>query len=616
MFRAAMRRALLVLLVFLEGCHCGNEIVTGGSGGGNSASGGGGAMKTLTSISLSPSTATIDVVNDTSTPQAFTVTGTYSDGSTMPVTGAILTLDSFASVLGSLNSGATFTANNNYAGTGSVKASFGGQIATAVLTVTIHEVRADPSAADAGTPFTSTPATGGTLSQTLDYPLDNAVMPYTVHAPVVQWEGPSAVGDFHRVVLSTAHVTVEGLVLHDAAFTASWQPDAHDWNALVSDGDVSVVVDHYDAASSTAERSQKVTVKIVKADVTGTIYYWDLSEGKMQRIDGNGRTLLIPGVPAAPDGSGNRCIACHTISQDGRYLSAELWGGNDPGAVFDLSNPATFTSDPAPTVTPAPTLAPLAPYVPLFSTFNPDASRLLINSGNALVLIDPLTGMPIDSGGTLPTDKASHPSWSRDGTVIVYIANHDGAWGVDYTQGDVALLPVMANDRFGAPQVLVSGAAVDPSVKAASWPTFTPDSQFIAYGGGSNSRGRNAVDMGGGNVQEVIYPGTMFMVPRVGGTPVRLDTACAGQLNCYLPNFSPYDSGGYFWLVFYSLRDYGNPLAGTKGVAPPRRQMWVTAIDKSKLGTSDPSSVPYWLPEQDFHTENMSAVWALPPPIQ
>jgi hypothetical protein len=69
------------------------------------------------------------------------------------------------------------------------------------------------------------------------------------------------------------------------------------------------------------------------------------------------------------------------------------------------------------------------------------------------------------------------------------------------------------------------------------------------------------------------------------------------------------------WLVFYSLRDYGNALAGTKGTQ--RRQMWVTAIDKSKLGMGvDPSMVPYWLPDQDSATENMSAFWAVPPPPQ
>jgi hypothetical protein len=67
-------------------------------------------------------------------------------------------------------------------------------------------------------------------------------------------------------------------------------------------------------------------------------------------------------------------------------------------------------------------------------------------------------------------------------------------------------------------------------------------------------------------------------------------------------------------MVFYSLRDYGNAQAGTKGTK--RRQLWVTAIDKSKLGSGDPSSVPYWLPDQDPKTENMSAFWAVPPPLQ
>jgi len=66
--------------------------------------------------------------------------------------------------------------------------------------------------------------------------------------------------------------------------------------------------------------------------------------------------------------------------------------------------------------------------------------------------------------------------------------------------------------------------------------------------------------------------------------------------------------------VFYSFRDYGNTLAGTKGTQ--RRQMWITAIDKTKLAAGDPSSVPYWVPDQDVATQNMSAYWALPPPIQ
>ena len=79
----------------------------------------------------------------------------------------------------------------------------------------------------------------------------------------------------------------------------------------------------------------------------------------------------------------------------------------------------------------------------------------------------------------------------------------------------------------------------------------------------------------------------MFYVPKGGGTPVELDTACASGLDCFLPNFSPFDQGGYYWLVFYSLRDYGNAQAGSKGTT--RRQMWITAIDKSSSPGLDAS---------------------------
>ena len=136
-------------------------------------------------------------------------------------------------------------------------------------------------------------------------------------------------------------------------------------------------------------------------------------------------------------------------------------------------------------------------------------------------------------------------------------------------------------------------ATAIPTFKAPSWPSFTPDSQYIAYAAGTNSRGRNAVGM---PPVETVYPGALFLVGRAGGTPIAPRQRLLGRSSiCYLPSFSPYDSGGYLWLVFYSVRDYGNAQAGTKGTQ--RRQMWVTAIDKSKLGTgADPSSMPYWLP--------------------
>ncbi len=179
--------------------------------------------------------------------------------------------------------------------------------------------------------------------------------------------------------------------------------------------------------------------------------------------------------------------------------------------------------------------------------------------------------------------------------------------GVDYTAGDLAIFSAGAGDTFGAPTTLVSSAAAGGAFAAPSWPTFSPDSNWIAYGAGVNSRGRN-------DAVPAVYPGALFLINKAGGTSYRLDIACAGGRDCYLPNFSPYDTGEHLWLVFYSFRNYGNALAGTKGTG--RRQMWITAIEKSKLGTADASAVPYWVPDQDVATENMSAFWAPPPPIQ
>ena len=566
----------------------------------------------LVSIDVLPADG---VITYTGTPAslAYTALGHYDDGHTETLAGATFSLDSDASLLGTLDT-ATFTATGVAAGKGQVDASLAGISGSTSVLVVMHPVNLGdgvPPGASANFPD---PLPTGAASPRIDYPLDGAVMPSSVKAPDVQWEGAPVAGDLFRVRWTAGLATIDTILADAPAFTFEARPSDADWAALLASahGDpITVEVDHWDLATG-AQAGAPVQVRVVNADVTGAIYYWDLSQGRMQRIDDNGRALAIPNPPMKADGT--QCIACHAVSRDGRYLAGALWGGGQQGAVFDLTNPLV-TQGGAQT---APTVAPVTDtsYHTLFSTFSPDDTRLVVNQGLSLDLIDPMTGTSVAQNGTpLPTANMAHPSWSPDGTMIAVVGNvtYNGAaapWAVDYTAGELQVIPVTGPDTFGPVTPRVPQASVDPAFPAPSWPTFTPDSGYIAYGAGVNSRGRNSTPSG-----EVTYPGALFVVSKAGGVSVRLDTACASGRNCFLPNFSPFDDGGYYWMVFYSLRDYGNVAAGTKGTT--RRQMWITAIDKTKLAAGvDASSVPYWLPDQDVATENMSAFWSVAPPIQ
>lgn len=563
----------------------------------------------LMSIEIEPANATIAY---TGTPAGldYVAIGTFADGHTEELADATFSLDSAGTVLGTIQA-ATFTASGASAGKGGVFAQRGDVTGATSVIVTVHTTDLGPGVpADGATRFPDV-APPGAQSPSLVYPLNNAVMPSSVSSPVVQWEGPTGTDHLFRVRLTAPFATVDTILADAPGFKLDFTPTAAAWELLKTSagaGKISVTVDHWDAANG-AHGGAPVEVTMVPATITGAIYYWNLAAGRMERIDASGRAPAIPNPPARPAEPGNRCVACHTVSKDGRYLSGAMWGGAREGAVFDMADPNVRTSDPAPTVAP---LVEGSSYTVLFSTFNENGTRLMINRQTRLDVIDPQTGQLVPTTGTpLPTTGAAHPSWSPDGSTVAYVANvvtNGSNWAVDYTRGDLAVLPVTGADAFGPSATLVPAASVDPAFAAPAWPTFSPDSQWIAYGAGVNSRGRN--DAAG-----AVYPGALFIIHKAGGVSHRLDVACNDARDCHLPNFSPYDAGGYFWLVFYSTRDYGNALAGTKGSS--RRQLWVTAIDKAKLANGeDPSSVPYWLPDQDVATQNMSAYWALPAPLQ
>jgi mono/diheme cytochrome c family protein len=573
----------------------------------------GGEHGELLSITVEPANEMIAWTGATET-RDYTAIGRWEDGHVGPISSAVFSLDNEGARLGQFTD-ATFTVSGQAAGKGGVIASVGDITGATSVIVTMHPVNLGPGVAPGSEANFPDSSPTGSMSQSLVYPLDHATMPTSVKAPMLMWEGPSVGGggDLYRIRIVAGFLTIDTILADTPGF--NYLPSATDWQLVknsVQSGAVTMSIDHWDATNG-AHGGAPVEVKLVSAEVVGAIYYWNLGAGEMERIDVNGRAKAIPTPPEYTPEPGNRCVACHTVSRDGRYLSGSLWGGAREGGVFDMSNAAVRNSTPA---APAPTIGPLqigSTYTQLFSTFNPDATRLMINTpGAALAVIDPFTSQPIATTGTpLPSAQTSHPAWSPDGTMVAFIssctnAQGNPAGGVDYHNGNLSILPVTGPDSFGPASPIALAGAQGGGLTAPSWPSFSPDSNYIAYGAGTFSRG----DAGGTE-----FPGALFMINKAGGAPTRLDAACGGALRCYLPNFSPFDTGDHFWLIFYSFKDYGNAQSGTKGTR--RRQMWITAIDKNKLGTGqDPSSVPYWLPDQDVQTMNMSAFWSLPPPIQ
>lgn len=555
--------------------------------------------RTIVSIAIEPATAELVAVDGAMPTQMFAVVATYDDGTTGAAIGPSFAIDTVS--LGDLDpASGLFAANGVIGGAATITATVttpaGDLTATASLTVRLERTyRPDGVPMDIADRFT-TLVDDGARSAQLVYPLDGAVMPQNVYPADVQWLNGTA-GDFYRVTLMKPHVRVVAYLAHDGM--NHWLVDGAAWRGIAqtdADDPAQIAVDRFEAASSTAIRGAAVSVRFARAALTGSVYYWDIARGRIVRID-DGTASAIELMPSPPAGiDGERCIGCHTVSNSGRYMAGRLGGGENIGAVFDLTT--DLTGDPPPTMWPIGGSS----LHWWFSSWSPDDTRLVVStdegSSRTLAIYDPLGGLSVGVSGAMPTN-ATHPAWAPDGSAIAYVANVD-TWGGANTRGDIALLPVTGADAFGPAAVIHRGAdlaASPPGGLSDAYPTWTPDAQRIAFAHGDGSRSEDRRS-------------ALYIMARDGSGVVRLDRACGGAASetDFQPRFSPFDQGGYFWLSFLSRRDYGNSQVGTRGTG--YQQIWVTAIRKDAPAGSDPSEVAYWLPGQRTTSRNISAYWA------
>jgi hypothetical protein len=533
----------------------------------------------------------------------FTVSATLTDGTIVPATGPRFSIDTLAVGMVDEASG-LFVANGVIGGiaivTAHVMGASGELTASATIDVSLERTIVGPGVpTDYEARFSTPPVMDDTRRASVVYPLDRVVMPQNVYPADIQWLN-GASGDLFRVRLVKPHVSITAYLFHDGAtFTNDWLVDEAAWRGIAQtepDEDATLAVDRWEAASSQVISGVTQTMRFARAALTGSVYYWDIAAGRIIRIDDGTatRNAFMPSPPVAADGA--RCVGCHTVSPSGRWMAGRLGGGENIGAIFDLTT--DLTGDPPPTVYPL-SIAPDSQHW-WFSSWSPDDSRMVITTdesgARALRFMDPFTGVEVPVTGALPSN-ATHPAWAPDNSAIAYVTNVNN-WGGAFTDGDIAVLPITAPDAVGAPAVIHDGAALagsSPAGTADSYPSWTPNSTHIAFSHGSGTRSED-------------QQAALYLMRRDGTGVVRLDSALGASTTDFQPRFSPFDSGGYFWLSFLSRRDYGNTQIGTRGQAI--QQIWVTAISNSPADGVDPSAVPYWLPGQATTSRNISAYWA------
>ena len=564
----------------------------------------------LVSVSIRPDSDRL-VAHGEPVTQDFVAVGRYSDGTTRDLGLGVWSASERS--LGDINPDTgRYTANGSIGGTTQIAVSIARDDGPALTAQTTLLVRVEREVFGASTPatararFTETPVVDAARRVTLRYPPDGAVMPQNVAPPDVQWEGGVA-GDVMRVTVSKPDVLVTGYVTHTGSgFRYDWPIDPAGWRSIVESDPTSPVRVQVDIADSRGPvAGVAATLTIARGSLLGVVYYWDLRAGKILRIlDENARREDFMPTPPRRASDGSRCVACHAVSRDGRYMSAELFEGQGPSAVFDLTR--DLSADPAPTRF---TVRDAASWV--YATWNSDSTRLLANRLGGLFLIDPATGDQVAARGTpLPSDDAVQPSWSPDGRTVAFIDNFMGPGPTAFEQSELATLPVTAADTFGASTTLLRGTQLSTEPqggRAVAYPTWTPDSRWLAFQHGPYSESDLEVTAGAPRRR---FPAAMYLVAPSGGAPMRMTNASGvgADSDAYFPNFSPFNQGGYYWVLFFSRRDYGNAQAGTRGTG--RRQLWVSAVTNNPSTGRDPSSVPYWLPGQDVASDDVSGFWA------
>ncbi|GAC1577146.1 MAG: hypothetical protein NVS3B20_08600 [Polyangiales bacterium] len=540
--------------------------------------------KKVVGLTVEPDGTTLTIVNgDVTVPSAsltYSATAALADGTTAPVSSCLWSLDRVN--LGSFI-GSTFKATGNEGGKGIVTCTAFGLKGTGALTVLLSD-STNTSGIDAASQTALLAATAPDAQVTkLLYPYDSTVFPRGLPSPELMWTGAAAT-DVYALKFEEPGMVYTSIF--KATVPARATIPKEEWAKLLdtatSSAPLKVTLSRLPGGTGVAAvQSTSQSWTIATANLQGTIYYWRINTGSVVRIKPGALAPEEFIKPSKP----HTCVACHSISHDGSTLVAAYAGDTSPWVTFDPKTGAENYS---------------SGKISGFEAIYPDGSLVVYGQSTGALALAQSKGSSLEPSGLAAFGTATHPTFSPDGKKLAFGVRTNGNW-LDFSNSHLAVAPFdVATKKIGAMQTLrMSGG------RTMTYPSFTPDSQYIAYMDSTASRARgSSADLhlissdGSGDV----------MLANAGGAGI----APADKSLNYEPTFNPIVSGGYYWVVFVSQRQYGNRLMSTV-TAERHSQLWVAAIDASPKPSIDPSHAAFWLPGQDVNDQNMRGYWALDP---
>ena len=599
---------------------------------GTTGPGSGHTISGLTSLSISPTSATLSVSSAGPTQsQQYKVTGIVN-GHAQDVTGQVGYSLSTSGIV-NVNTSGLATTTNTSGGVVVITAAAGSVTATAVLTVQYGFTGPDPGApgqgvpANAGTFFTTTQNDASRAPQ-LIYPNDHVLFPPNVTGIEIHFMPGSSSNTLYEVSFKGPVSTINTFIRCQSPQGINgciYLPDAKLWSGVAvsnaGQGDVSLTVRGTDDTGSSVGNSSTFHMSFSKSSIEGALYYWTTS-GKtaIMRWDFGGSTTTATSYLTPTNTDGKTCVGCHALAPDGTKLVASAGGQNDGRLLlWDIVNNQALQT------------FPLA-QKSQFESWNADGSQFVGVYGDTthmapsnLMIFDGTMGTvlsTIDLGGL----RADHPDWSKnmDGANTIAFTSVDpvanttdqrpATGGIDFVQYN--------NGAWGAPQVLV------PSMlgKNRYYPAIAPDGNLLVYDESTCTNGTPTAGQPADKScdADTDATATIMFTSLQGDAPIPLTNANAPgvadngatALTNSFPKWAPFveqldEQSQLVWLTFSSTRQYGlrtPPTPASMDETNKGTLIWMVGI-RPAIGGGDPSFTAFCLPFQDITTSNHIAQW-------